>query len=163
MANEQNLSRSQLIQLVREKAEDEMRQCDHKPRNGKNKLMLLSNYTGDLISERAKAKYPDTAVICTECGAIFEPNSFTDAELKSSIYMFESVLHQIKLNSLLNDEDWKDLMASFRAIDHFDAIRKFYDDMVNKLTGGKKQGNGNKGSAKGQIGTSSGDFGRRPF
>ena len=131
------------MQNLAQITEQQKREDDHKPGpNGRIIPLRDAN-----VSFPGKDQMPETTVYCQTCGAVFESEAYTPEELQSGIYMFQSMLHQIKLNAKLSADDRENVMNTFAALDH---------DMVKKMTKGSGGGRGNNSSGKGHMGMSRG-------
>lgn len=150
IANKEKQMRQQLQNLNEEK----IRGCDHKAR-GNGKVMSVHDVKNQYIQN--KDKLSETTAYCTRCGAIFEAESYNPDEITGGIYMYNSMLHQIKLNAQLNDDDWDMIDQGFSALDTLARIGVYYNNMVEKLSsGGNKKGG--KRNTKGHLGISSDMF-----
>ena len=150
--NHQNQMRSAQEQFIRD--------CEHKPGGGKGKVMSIHDYNGFIQN---KDKYSPTTAICTRCGAIFEAESFQPEEINSGIYMFSSMLHQIKMNAQLSADDKQNIAEAFRAIETLSGIANYYNNMVEKLAGGGNKNGNKRGRGKGHIGLDSSMMGSRSY
>jgi len=137
-----------------------IRKCDHKPGNGRGKVINIHSFNGFIQN---KDKYSESTAYCTRCGAIFESESFQPEELNSGIYMFNSMLHQIKMLASLTDEDKANIESAFNAIGELSTVSDYYNNMVDKLAGGNKNNGGKKGRSKGHIGLDSSMMGNKSY
>lgn len=152
---EQQKMRKQLQNL----AEEQMRECDHKPR-GNGRVVPISEYKGHLSN---KESLPLSTAVCTRCGATFEAESYTREETSSGIYMFNSMLHQIKMNAQLSDEDIQMINNAFDALDTVATVCTYYNNMVDKLSGNNNNKKKNNRTSKGHIGVDTSMFGGRGY
>lgn len=139
--------------------EEGRRECDHKAGPHGRIVMLKdsnANYPG-------KDQMPDTTVYCQTCTAVFESQAYTPEELQSGIYMFQSMLHQIKLNARLSDADRDDIANAFASLDTISKVVTYYNDMVKKMSKGGGGNNGGGGSNKGHMGMSRGLMSGRSY
>ena len=165
MANNKNIdnyeekirqSRRDLIALQERRRRDH----DHKPNHG-GKLMPLHE---SKINVPGKRDLPDSTIICTKCEKYFEGNSYLPSETDSGLYMFGSMIEQIKLNAQLTEEDWDMINQCYDALDTLGSLATYYNDMVEKLANnsGNKKGKGG-GPKKGYMGINSSMFGGRNY
>lgn len=134
--------------------ENHRRHCNHKPGNG-GQVMSVHQYKGNIPD---KDRLAESTVVCSKCGSIFEGESYNKDETGSGIYMFKSMLDQIKLNAQLSDEDWNMMMRGFQALDTLSTISTYYHNMVEKLAGGGGKKNKSR-NTKGHIGVDASHFG----
>lgn len=140
------------MQNLAQITEQQKREDDHKPGpNGRIIPLRDAN-----VSFPGKDQMPETTVYCQTCGAVFESEAYTPEELQSGIYMFQSMLHQIKLNAKLSADDRENVMNTFAALDQVSTVVTYYNDMVKKMTKGSGGGRGNNSSGKGHMGMSRG-------
>jgi hypothetical protein len=141
--------------------EEYRREHLHKAHGGNNRVIPIHEAKAYIPD---KDKYPASTVYCTGCGAIFESETYRPDELNSGIYMFNSMLHQIKMVANLTDEERELLRGGYQSLDKLSQIITYYNDMADKLSnGGKNNGKKNHGSGKGHIGVDSSMFGGRGF
>lgn len=145
---------SQGMKSVQHLQESHRRECNHKPQ-GNRRMIPVHQYNGYIPD---KDKLPESTGYCTGCGAVFETDSYKRDETSSGIYMFTSMLHQIKLVANLSDEDKAMIQKGFEAVDTLSMVTTYYDNMVEKL-GSNKNNRRNRGGNKGHIGVDSGMFG----
>lgn len=140
--------------------EERKRKHTHKPNQG-GKIMPLHD---SRINVPGKANLPESTVICTNCECYFEGNAYLPSETDSGLYMFKSMIEQIKLNANLTDEDLEQIERYYDAIDELTTMANYYNDMVDKLAnnGGKKNKNTNR-PKKGYMGISPNMFGGRNY
>jgi hypothetical protein len=136
--------------------EEHRRYCNHKNQNNR-RTISIHEYNGYI---QDKDKYSETTGYCTGCGAIFETESYSREEISTGIYMFNSMLHQIKLVASLSKEDVEQVAKTFDALDTLAKTANYYNNMIEKLGNGKGNGNNrNRGNGKGHIGVDAGMFG----
>ena len=135
--------------------------CNH--RFGGNGRHLENVHTTNQFV-RDRNLYSDSTVICPECTDIFETDAYTLKDLNSGIFMYQSMLSQIKLFSELDENDWEAIDNAYRALDTISSMFTYYNDMVQKLTNGNKNNrNNNNGSSKGGVGVRSSMFGGKRY
>jgi hypothetical protein len=145
---------SQGMKTVQHLQEQHRRDCNHKPQ-GNRRVIPVQDWKGYLPD---KDKLPESTAYCTGCGAVFEADSYKRDETSSGLYMFTSMLHQIKMVANLSDEDKQMIQKGFEALDTLAIVTTYYDNMVEKL-GSNKGNKRNRSNNKGHIGVDSGMFG----
>ena len=135
-------------------------ECRHKPIDGAKVIPIGE---ANFIRQSEKNAYKNTTVVaCTNCEEYFESSSYTAAELDGGLFMFHSIIEQIKIQAELNDEDVATIDDCYEAIDKLENLSRYYNDMVKKLTNDNGRKNRNTNS-KGSIGVNAGMFGSRNF
>ena len=139
--------------------ESRKRTCNHKPNNNGRVIALHDSK----INVPGKKDLPESTVICSRCERYFESTSYEPSETASGLYMFQSMVEQVKLNANLSDEDKEFVDKCYQALDTLEQFMTYYHNMVDKLSNGdnnKKKGNR---SSKGHMGLNSSMFGGRGF
>lgn len=147
-----NAQKKAAMQNLAQITEAAKRECDHKPGpNGRIIPLRDAN-----VSFPGKDQMPETTVYCQSCGVAFESEAYMPDELQSGVYMFQSMLHQIKLNAKLSEDDKENISSSFAALDQLTTVVNYYNDMVKKMSKGGGGNKGGGGSNKGHMGMSRG-------
>ena len=165
MADKYTEKEAELRAQLRNMSEERMRECDHKPINGKPLIVNVHDTNEKLpISDRERNKLPPDTVICKRCGATFSPTAFTSQEISDMRQMLLSMFEQIKFMSSLNDEEKKQILLWYKATDDLANMIRYYESMVDSL-GQKNKGNNGGGRQRkgGGIGVSAADFGSRGY
>lgn len=139
--------------------EGKKRKCDHKPSNN-GRIMGIHD---SKIHVPQKNNLPETTVICTNCERFFESNAYLPEDGDAGIYMFTSMVEQVKLNAHLNEEDKKTIENVYDAIDTISSFLTYYNNMVDKLANGNNNNKRVKTHNKGHMGLNPNMFGGRGY
>lgn len=157
MAKGQNYEeqiKSQIRDLNRLK-EERRRKCEHK---GNHDLCSIENAKFNIPN---KKDLPEGTVACNRCEKYFYGDAYTPADGDAGLYMFNSMVEQVKINANLTDEDRITIDNVYTSLDNLANFVSYYNSMVEKMSnGGGKQQNKPKHSAKGHIGISPNMFSR---
>lgn len=82
------------------------------------------------------SKYGPDAVICRDCGEIFNMRQYSAKEIEDGVMMFKSMLNQIKYLAQLNDAEYEDIVKLLEVVDTQlgDTLTRYYLSMMNKLS-----------------------------
>jgi len=166
MANDNRSIRNKIGELRRDQQQAELllrQQCMHRSMNGERKEIVKlaeSRYRDPAILK----DYPSSAVVCDGpdgCGAIFNAEMYSEADISAMAFQMNSVFEQIKLMAQLGKEEYDELMD---AMDSW-AIRVtpvlvFYRNMIKALKKKDDKQNNNRKQSKGGIGIPKNNFGR---
>lgn len=128
---------------------------DHKNKHGA--CLESVHQTKQYIKDKGKLG-PD-AVICKECGEIFEMTAYTESEVEAGIMMFKSMLNQIKVLANLQDEEYADIVSVLEFVDTKlgGTLAPYYLNMIKRL--GDNNNRRKDTNQKGRIGGLGGSYG----
>lgn len=128
---------------------------DHKNKNGA--CLESVHSTNQYIKDKGKLG-PD-AVICKECGEIFDMTAYKEHEVEAGIMMFKSMLNQIKVLGNLADDEYEDIVSVLEFVDTKlgGTLAPYYLSMIKRLSNGDKRRNDS--TQKGRIGGLGGNYG----
>lgn len=147
---------------------------EHNHRNGKYMAVkdIDSGESMRRVDNKSFYKNEDgsskgTIVVCDDCGAVFDTELFKPDKLEESLFIQESVLHQMKMLFKFDDDEYETIVHDcFDAIETLRAANRFYNNAVKDLkeNNGKKNGSGgNRGNSKGGIGINRSMFNTKNF
>lgn len=136
------------------------RKCNHKP--SKKYSIVELNKSGINVPNKKELK--DSTVVCTRCEKYFENDPYTPSEIEGGLYMFNSMVEQVKVFSELKEEDFAAIDDYYAALDTIASFINYYNDMTNKLgNNNKNKNNNNRAVNKGSIGLNNSMFNSRGF
>lgn len=135
------------------------RECDHKNKTGPRLVNVHDEANTVYVKDRAKMS-PD-AVICKECGDIFEMTAYQPEEIENAVATLKSALNQIKVLANLNDDEFADIVELIKWFDEKidGSLVPYYLGMIKRLAGDDKRRNRDNGNQKGRVGNISGNMG----
>ena len=146
---------------------------EHEHRNGK--FMTVKDIDDSMRNVNLKSYQKDgkgnakgTIVVCDDCGAVFDTELFTPDKLEESLFIQESVLHQMKMLFKFDADEYNTIVHDcFDAIETLRAANRFYNNAVKDLKDNNvrknNNGGGSKNTAKGGIGINRSMFNTKNF
>ena len=135
------------------------RECEHKNKTGPRLVSVHDDANNTYIKDRHKLSAD--AVICKECGEIFEMTAYSAEEIENAVSTLKSALNQIKVLVNLTDEEFKDVVELIKLVDDKieGSLVPYYLGMIKRLSGDDRRRNRDNGNQKGRIGNISGNMG----
>ena len=135
------------------------RSCDHKNKTGPRLVNVHDEANTVYIKDRNKLS--QDAVICKECGDIFEMTAYQPEEIENAISILKSALNQIKVLASLNDEEFEDIVSMIKYFDEKvdGSLAPYYLNMIKRLSGDEKRRSRDNGNQKGRVGNIGGNMG----
>ena len=161
-----NINRGNAGEMIRKQKRElqsairiSQRACDHKNRTGPCLINVHDDNNHQYIKDRAKLSAD--AVICKECGDIFEMTAYQADEIESAVSLLKSALNQIKVLANLNEEEFNDIVELIAFFDEKidGALVPYYMNMIKRLAGDDKRRRNDNSNQKGRVGNIGGNMG----